>query len=74
MSSGVATAARLKTKRHRGWVRWAVLTIDSNNSVLLATRRTPAPMSTASYRLACRHRRALSAPASPKSIRQLSTS
>ena len=48
MSSGVATAARLKTKRQPGCVVCAALTIDSNSSVLLATRRTPAPMSTAS--------------------------
>ena len=35
MSSGVATAARLKTKRQPGWVMCAALTIDSNSSVLL---------------------------------------
>ncbi len=48
MSSGVDWAPRLKTKRQPGCVMCAALTIDSNSRVLLATSRTPAPMSTAS--------------------------
>ena len=48
MSSGVATAARLKTKRQPGWATCAALTIASNSNVLPATSRTPAPISTAS--------------------------
>jgi len=48
MSSGVATAPRLNTKRQPGWATCAALTIISNSSVLPATSRTPAPISTAS--------------------------